>query len=144
MSERLGMAVHFLFPGGRDLFKDRDQRHRDVPTWKVIAKLGEITVIADMITDAIFIKILIIHRLTTAALSQLERLEDAATVFFSTADVVDLARARRFDKAVDESSDIFAMDVVPYLFAFVAKHFVLATFQVALDQIAEETVQLDA
>ncbi len=73
-----------------------------------------------------------------------ERLEDAAGIRLPAAEVVDLARRGRVDERLDEAGDVEAVDVVADLLALVAEDPVLAPLEVALHEVAQEAVQLDA
>ncbi|MGB8466316.1 MAG: hypothetical protein WCE49_15320, partial [Terrimicrobiaceae bacterium] len=68
-------------------------------------------------------------------------LNDAAGILLSTSDIVNLSRARCFEKGMDKASNIFRMDVVADLFALVAEDFVFATLEVAFDEVTEEAMQ---
>jgi hypothetical protein len=57
---------------------------------------------------------------------------------------VDLRAARILIKSLDKPGDVQRVNVVANLFAFVAVDFVKPTLEVALDQIAEESMQLDS
>ena len=82
------------------------------------------------------------HRLAGDRRDEVEGFEDGDGIRASSADVIDLAPARRGDEAFHERGDIVAVNVVAHLFALVAEHAVGAAFEVALDEVAQEAVQL--
>jgi len=60
------------------------------------------------------------ERSSAAETGKTERLKDRTTVVATTAEIVNLATARRFDETLDESHNISGMNVVANLLAFVA------------------------
>src|SRR6266568_3770368 len=83
------------------------------------------------------------HSLPAEIFNSLECFEDRATVGPAPADVVDLRAAGILIESVDKPGDVKGMNVVTHLLALVAVDFVEPTVEVALDQVAEESMQLD-
>src|SRR5579864_6199987 len=73
----------------------------------------------------------------------LERFQNRATVGAASPDVVDLRAARILIESLDEPGDVQGVNVVAHLFALVAVDFVKPALEVAFDQVAEKSVQLD-
>ena len=105
---------------------------------------AQVAVIADVIADAVPLDVRVLLRLAAELFRQRERFQHRAGIPLPAADVVDLALPRCFDESMNEAGDIMGMDVVAHLLALVAEQFVLAPFQIALDEIAEKAVQFDA
>ena len=82
--------------------------------------------------------------LTGEFFGQGESLEDGARIVASAAEVVDRGDPGGLEKLLDEAGDVMAVDVVAHLLALVAVDFVFLALQVAFDQVAEKSVQLDA
>src|SRR5688572_11785058 len=78
------------------------------------------------------------------ALGQRKGFEDRARVVAAAAKVVNLPGARRIGKLGNEARHVECMDVVANLLALVAEHRVRLSFDVALNQVREEAVQLHA
>lgn len=97
-----------------------------------------------MVADAVLVDILVDLGLPRKLLGELEGFPDGAGVVATTTDIVDFARARGFDELLDEASYIMGMDVVTDLLAFVSEDLVFSSFQVALHEVREETMQFDS
>ncbi|MEN9470630.1 MAG: hypothetical protein RL630_2363, partial [Verrucomicrobiota bacterium] len=108
------------------------------------AHFSEVGIVADMVTDTVFVHIGEGLCFAGEAFRDFEGFEDRAGICFATAEVVDLALARSGDEGSHESGDIERVDVVADLFAFVTKDSVFAALEVAFHEIAEETMEFDA
>jgi hypothetical protein len=108
------------------------------------AHFSEVGIVADMITDTVFVHIGEGLCFAGEAFRDFEGLEDRTGIRFAAAKVVDLALARSGDECCHESRDIERVDVVADLFAFVTKDSVFVAFEIAFYEIAEETVEFDA
>ena len=106
--------------------------------------LGEVADVADVVARAVLVRVVVNHILAGYLLGQVEGLEDRAAVTAPAAQVVHLGHAWLLDEALDETGHVERMDVVAYLLALVAEDRVLLIRQVALDEVAQEAVQLDA
>ena len=116
----------------------------DVPCRVVAAHFGEVADVADVVADAVFVDVVVDLFFTGKFFGDGEGFEDGAGVVASAPDVVDLGHAGGFEEFLDEAGDVVAVDVVADLFAFVAVDFVFLALEIALHEVAEETVQLDA
>ena len=75
---------------------------------------------------------------------QIKSFEDGYRIFPTTAEVINFCDPRGLDEFVHEASNVQGVDVVSDLFSFIPEDFVSLTFQVAPDQIAKESMKLDA
>src|SRR5438552_1470246 len=105
--------------------------------------LAQVAVITDVISDAVLFQIPPFHGQAGNFFDALKRLDDGAGVSLASTQVIDLTRAWSLPELKDETRNILRMDIVADLFALVAEDPILTTFQIALDQIAQETMQLD-
>ncbi len=95
-----------------------------------------------MIAEPVFIDICK-HLLSTREFfGQRERFEDRTRVAFAASKIVNGAYAGRVEECADEARNIKRMDVVAYLLPLVAEYAVFAIFEIALDEITQETVEL--
>src|ERR1700693_4214119 len=83
------------------------------------------------------------HPFPAEIFNSLECFEDRAAIGPAPTDVVDLRAAGILIKSLDKPGDVQGMNVVTHLFAFVAVDFVETALEVALDQVAEKSMQLD-
>ena len=97
-----------------------------------------------MVTNSVLVDVLENLFFTGEAFGGLKRFEDRARILFASSEVVDFCYARSFYKFPNESGDIFAVDIVTYLFPFVAKYLVFAGFEIAFDEVAQEPMDFDA
>src|SRR5262245_40614520 len=74
----------------------------------------------------------------------LESFQDADAVVPPAAQIVSLAQSWGFPEFLDEAGDIVGVDIVADLLSLVAEDSVEASLDVAADQVAQKTVQLDA
>src|SRR5439155_22867343 len=72
----------------------------------------------------------------------LERFKNRAGIPFAAAQVVHLSAAWLEEKLVHKAGDILCVYIVAHLLGFVSKNGIFALFDVALDQVTEEAVQL--
>ncbi len=131
-------------PGFDDLADRFFEGDGDIPGWIVGAHFAEVGVVADVVADAVFVHVGEDLFLAGELLGGLEGFEDGAGVGLAAAEVVHLAQAWRGDEGRHELGHVERVDVVTHLFAFVAEYAVLAALQVALHEVAEEAVELDA
>ena len=106
---------------------------------------AQIAVVADMVADPIR------HRRNASSSfrpvirgDHIERFENGAGVVFAAAEIVDFGDARGLPEFEHEAGDVFGVNIVADLFAFVAEDLVFAAFHVALDQVTEEAVEFHA
>lgn len=106
--------------------------------------LPQITVIADMISDAIRLDISPHLLLSGRQFSHGERLKDRARIVSSAAQIVDLTRTRIPGKGQHEPGDIFRVNVIADLFTLVAENLVFLVGEIAADQVTQESMQFDS
>lgn len=106
--------------------------------------LGEVADVADVIAFAVFIEILVVHLLSADGGDAIEGFKDGDAVGSAAADVVNLATTGGLGELMHEADDIEGVDVVPDLFALVSEDLVLSSRDVALDEVAEESVEFDS
>ena len=97
-----------------------------------------------MVADAIVIDVLVDLLFARELFGDFEGFPDGAGVSTTTTDIVDLGNAWCLEKLLDETCHVMGVDVVADLFAFITKDTVFPAFEVALDEVRKETVQLDA
>lgn len=85
-----------------------------------------------------------VHRNARPIGHQSEGLQDGAAILLSAADIVDGGCSGGGDESGDELGDILRMDVVPDLLPLVANDGVLPLLHVALHELTEKPVQVDA
>ena len=108
------------------------------------AHFSEITVIADVVADAVFFQVREHLLFAAKLLGDLECFQDRAGVPLSSPDIVNLGHPGRFNEFPDEAGDVLTVDVVTYLLAFVSKDLVFAAFEIAFDEVGEEPMKFDA
>src|SRR5262249_27356216 len=131
-------------PRSMNLGKDILQRFGNVPTGIMSLHFGQVADVTDVVALAVPVDVFPDHFLARHLFGKSERLKDRTTVAATTAEVVNLTAARRFDETLDETHDISGMDVVTNLLALVAINRILASLYIALNQVAKEPVQFDA
>jgi hypothetical protein len=104
----------------------------------------EIADVADVIPFAVFFDVFPLHGLSSYACYAIERLEYAARVGASPAEIINFTTARFCPKRLDEAHDIVRMNIVTYLLALIPKNFVYALLEIAFYEITEKPVKLDA
>src|SRR5260370_36499045 len=62
----------------------------------------------------------------------------------AAAKIVDFAESWSLDEALYKLGHIVRMNIIPYLFSLITVNFVGLAFEIATDQVAEKTVQLDS
>lgn len=142
--ERDASGLRATFPSLDDLADGFFERLGDVPIWIVGAHFAEIGVVTNVVADAVLVDVRENLRFAGELFGNLERFEDRGAVGFATAEIVNLGHARGVDEGGHEAGDIERVDIIAHLFAFVAENLVLAAFEVALHEVAEEAVQFDA
>lgn len=105
---------------------------------------SEIAVIANVVANPIFIDVAIRHPFASEAFRDGKSLQDGTAIRFATTQVINFGNTRRIDKGFHESRDIERVNIVPDLLTFVAKDTILVSLKIALDQVAQETVQLNS
>jgi hypothetical protein len=110
----------------------------------MVLHLAEIAIVADMITAPVFIDVGVAHRLAADFFQERKCFEDGAGIVFAATEVVDLRDARSLEKGVHEPGDVLRMNIVTYLLALATEDPVFLAFEVALDEVTEEAVQLHA
>ena len=106
--------------------------------------LPEVAVVADVVADAVFVNVGVLLGLAGESLGDLEGLEDGTAVIFASTEVVDLSDAGCLDEGCHEAGDIEGVDVVSDLFPLVAEDAVFLPLEVALHEVAEESMELDS
>ncbi len=107
------------------------------------AHFSEVGVVADVVTDAVFVHIGEDLGFAGEAFRDFEGFEDRAGIGLASAEVVNLSLAWGCYESCHEAGDIKRVDVVADLFAFVAEDAVFATFEVAFHEVAQEAVEFD-
>lgn len=120
------------------------ERYGDVPFRVVGAHFVEVGDVADVIADAVFIDVMVDLRFVGEIFGEFEGFPDRAGVGASTTNVIDFTDAGCFEEFLNEAGDVVGVDVVADLFAFVAEDFVFAAFEIAFDEVREESVEFDA
>jgi hypothetical protein len=105
---------------------------------------GEVRNVANVVTLAGFVDIGCHLGQTGNGLGLRKSLQKGATVLPSAAKIVNLRDSWRLEKMVDELRNVVRMDIIAHLFPFVAVNIIIALFEVAFDQITQETVQLNS
>src|ERR1039457_6234666 len=147
LSLRLPVSSFWLqsfAPGGGDLIEDLREVARQVPLRIVRFHFAQVAVIADVVAAARLVQVSVDWLPAGAGLRHFKGFQDGAGVVLAAAEIIDLAGARRLGELEHEARHIRRMDIVADLFAFVAVNLVFAAFEIALHQVAEEAVQLDA
>jgi len=116
----------------------------DIPFRIVSAHFPQIGVIADVIAGAVLVDVGMHLRLTREFFHDLEGFENGGAVRLAAAEIVDFASARRFDEGGHEARDVEGMDVVAYLFSFVAEDAVFLPLEIAFHEVGEEAMELNA
>jgi hypothetical protein len=143
---RMGLCFHLLplHPSLINLLKSLLQALGDAPLGVMRFHLAQVAIVADVVAAAVLLVVAIAHRFAADVFDPGEGFQDGDGVVFAAAEVIDFGDAGLGDEGLDEARHVVGMDVVAHLLAFVAKDGVFPFFQVALDQVAEETVQLYA
>src|SRR5690242_12589431 len=95
-----------------------------------------------MVPTPILVHVPPFHRTACNILGLAERLENRTCVALPASEVIHFGHPWRFPELEDETRHILGMKVVANLLAFIPEHSVFTALDVALDQIAEESVQL--
>src|ERR1035441_4962191 len=131
-------------PGFDNLADGFRQRLGDFPLGVVSADLTQVGGVADVVADPVLVHVRVHLRLAGERFRGLERLEDRGAGGLAAPEVVDLRGAGRPDERGDEPRDIERVDVVADLLPLVSQDLVFAALEVALDQVAQEPVELYA
>ena len=106
--------------------------------------LAEVAVVADVVADAVLINVSVLLFLAGEFLGDGKGLKDGAGVILPSPEVVDFCHTWSLDEGGHEASDIKRVDVIADLFPLVAEDSVFFPLEVALHEVAEEAVKLDA
>lgn len=131
-------------PSVMDLFEGCSKRFGDPPARVVRLQLLQIGYVADMVSRAILINVLVFHRLAGYLRNKSESLQYGYRVVTSTTKIVNFAFSRCGDESLDKCHNVVAVYVVSDLLSFVTEYLVGTALDIAFDQIAEEAVELDA
>jgi len=140
----MGRILSACFPSFDDLADGLGEADGDVPRRVVGFHFPEVAVVADVVTDAVLVHIGEGLFFSGVGFCDLEGFEDRAGILFSAAEVVNFRDARGFAEFPHEAGYVLAVDVVAHLFAFVSENLVFTAFEVAFDEVAEESVELHA
>jgi hypothetical protein len=116
----------------------------DAPIRIVRSHLPEITVVADVVPDPVFVDIGMYLGFPSYGFHKFEGFEDRAGVPLATTKVVDFRDPRGIQKTMYELRDVQGMDIVPDLFAFIPEDLVFPAFQVAFDEVTQEAMEFHA
>ncbi len=105
---------------------------------------SQVTVIADVVPDPVFINIDVPLGFPREPLDCFERFEDGAAIALAAPQIINFSLPGCLNELINESCNIVAVNVVSYLFPFVAKDLVLSFLDVAFDQVAQEAMEFDA
>ena len=133
-----------VVPTGDDFLEDLLKGGGDVLLRVVFVHLSQVTVIADVVACPVLVHVGMDLRFARDGLCDLEGFQNGAGVPFAAAEVVDLPDTGCTEEAVDESGHIPGVYVVSDLLTLVSEYMILAAFEIALYQIAEETMEFDA
>src|SRR5262245_54445114 len=126
-----------------DFRHDLRQSPRDGPSGIVSFHLAKIAVVTDVIADPALLNVCETLSAPTHTFRQFNGLENRTRILLAAAEIVDLGTPRTLIESMHEGRDVFGMDVVAHLLSTVPVDSVLLIVHVALDQVAEEAVQLD-
>ncbi len=116
----------------------------NVPARVVGFHLPKVTVVADVVSDAALVNVGVLLGLACESLGDLEGFENGAAVILPSPEVIDLGDAGCLDEGRHEAGNIKGVDVVANLFPLVAEDAVFLPLEVALHEVAEESVKLDS
>ena len=97
-----------------------------------------------MISFAVLIDVIIQHLFSGDFFDKSECLQDRDRVVATSAKVINFCNTRGLNEFVHESRDVERMNIVANLFTFITENFVGFALQIAADQVAEKSMQLDA
>ena len=107
-------------------------------------RLGQVADVADVVALAVLVDVVGSASPCRSSPPHARRLRGASRCSSPAAEVVDLADRGSCAKAWINVGDVERVNVVADLLALIAVHLVGRPFHVALDEVAEEAVQLDA
>lgn len=110
----------------------------------MLPHFAQVREVTDVIADAVFIDVLKDLFFAGEFFGEGERLPDRAGVAAAASDVVDLSGAGGFDEFPDKRGDVVGMDVVADLFALVSENLVFTSFEVALHEVTQKSVEFDS
>ena len=129
--------------GGIDLLEDLIEAFGEAPARIMALHVAQVADGAEVITHARLVDREPRHLLATESGDAVEGFQDGDAIGPAAAEIVDFADARLRGKGLNEARHVEGMDVVPHLLALVTVDFVQSAFDVALDEVTEEAVQLD-
>ena len=88
--------------------------------------LGEIADVADVVALAVFVEVFPMHGFAREGGDFFEGLKNGNAIGPSAADIVHFAAAWGLEEGMHEADHVQAVDVIPDLFALVAKDVILA------------------
>jgi len=106
--------------------------------------LAQVAVVADVVADAVLLHVLPFHGPASFPLGYLKCFQNGTGILFAAAKVVNLGHPGGFPEFEHKMRDVMGMNVVAHLLALVAVDFVFASFQVALDEVTQEPMELDS
>ena len=109
----------------------------------MVTHFAQVAVVADVIADAVFIHVGMNLFFPSERFCYRKGLQNRAGISFAASQIIYLGDSGGFAKFPHETGDIFAVDVVAHLLAFVSKNLVFAALEIALHEIAKEAVQFD-
>ena len=132
------MPSQALFPTASYLLENHRQCFDDFPIGVMRLHLSKVAVVANVVTNSVLIDIAPFHLSACDILDHVERFENRARVGLAASEIVDFGNSWRLPELIHEARYVCRMNVVADLLSLVSKDPVLAVFDVALHQIAEE------
>ena len=105
-------------------------------------KTGDIADPPNVVPTAVVVHILGLHLISGNLLAQIDRLDHGAVAVSSTTHVVDFTASGAFVEVMEGTDQVGTVNIVPDLFAFVAKHRIGRLGDRAFHQISQKAVQL--
>jgi hypothetical protein len=131
-------------PALHDFRKELLQIDGDAPIRIVRSHLPEVTVVADVVSNPVFIDVSMDLGVARYGFHKFEGFEDGTRVPFAPAKVINFGNPRGIQKTMDELRYVQGMDIVPDLFAFIPEDLVFPAFQVAFDEVTQEAMEFHA
>src|SRR4030081_947946 len=96
-----------------------------------------------MVSFPVLIEIFVRHFDSGYFLNQREGLKNRNRILPAAPNIINFSPARLLNELMHELHNIIGMNVVPHLFAAVAKDPVFSVFEIASDEVTEEPVEFD-
>ena len=96
-----------------------------------------------MVSFPVLIEIFVRHFDSGYFLNQSEGLKNRNRILAAAPNILNFSPARLLNELMHELHNIIGMNVVPHLFAAVAKDSVFSAFEIASDEVTEEPVEFD-